>query len=83
MSDWCANTVMLGRRRSIYPVRRLPPGRQRTNHHPPPEATAPAYSSRIPEIARAITSCWISDVPSKIVMIFASRCQRSTGASRT
>jgi hypothetical protein len=25
---------------------------------------------------------WISDVPSKIVKIFASRCQRSTGYSR-
>ena len=25
---------------------------------------------------------WISDVPSKIVKIFASRCQRSTGKSR-
>ena len=37
---------------------------------------------RMPEIARAITSCWISLVPSKIVWIFASRCQRSTGYSR-
>jgi len=25
------------------------------------------YSTRIPETARAMTSCWISDVPSKIV----------------
>ena len=28
------------------------------------------YSIRRPEIARAMTSCWISDVPSKIVWIF-------------
>ena len=41
-----------------------------------------AYSMRRPEIARAITSCWISLVPSKIVWILASRCQRSTGYSR-
>jgi hypothetical protein len=26
-----------------------------------------SYSTRIPEIARAITSCWISEVPSKMV----------------
>jgi len=25
------------------------------------------YSTRIPEIARAMTNCWISEVPSKIV----------------
>ena len=42
----------------------------------------PIYSMRMPEIARAITSCWISLVPSKIVWILASRCQRSTGYSR-
>ena len=36
-----------------------------------------------PEIARAMISCWISLVPSKIVKIFESRCQRSTGYSRT
>ncbi len=40
------------------------------------------YSTRIPLIALAITSCWISLVPSKMVWIFASRCQRSTGYSR-
>ena len=40
------------------------------------------YSTRMPLMARAITSCWISDVPSKIVWILASRCQRSTGYSR-
>ena len=37
------------------------------------EATGPSesqiYSMRRPEIARAITSCWISEVPSKIVWI--------------
>ena len=35
-----------------------------------------------PEIARLITSRWISEVPSKIVQILASRCIRSTGNSR-
>jgi hypothetical protein len=39
---------------------------------------------RIPEMARAITSCWISLVPSKIVWFtvskFTKRWQRSTGA---
>ena len=41
-----------------------------------------SYSTRRPEIARAITSCWISEVPSKMVWIFASRCMRSTSYSR-
>ncbi len=36
----------------------------------------------MPEIARLITSRWISEVPSKIVQILASRCIRSTGNSR-
>ena len=40
------------------------------------------YSMRRPEIARAITSCWICSVPSKMSKILASRCQRSTGYSR-
>ena len=31
------------------------------------------YSMRRPDVARTITSCWISLVPSKIVWIFASR----------
>ena len=35
-----------------------------------------------PEIAREITRRWISEVPSKIVQIFASRTMRSTGNSR-
>ncbi len=38
-----------------------------------------SYLSGSPVIARAITSRWISLVPSKMVKIFASRCQRSTG----
>ncbi len=45
-------------------------------------AERPNHSIRRPEIAREMTSCWISLVPSKIVWIFASRCQRSTGYSR-
>jgi hypothetical protein len=40
------------------------------------------YSIRRPEIALLMTSCCISLVPSKIVWILASRCQRSTGYSR-
>ena len=40
------------------------------------------YSMRRPLMLRLITSRWISLVPSKIVKIFASRCQRSTGYSR-
>ncbi len=40
------------------------------------------YSMRRPEMARAITSCWICSVPSKMSKILASRCQRSTGYSR-
>ena len=47
-------------------------------------ASASDYSTRIPEMARAITSCWISLVPSKIVWFtvskFAKCRQRSTGA---
>ena len=42
-----------------------------------------AYLMCMPEMLRAMTRRWISDVPSKIVYIFASRCQRSTGYSRT
>ena len=47
-----------------------------------PKVRIAHYSIRRPLIARAITSCWISLVPSKIVWILASRCQRSTGYSR-
>ena len=38
-----------------------------------------SYRRGCPVIALAITSRWISLVPSKIVKIFASRCMRSTG----
>jgi hypothetical protein len=40
------------------------------------------YRTSSPVIARPISIRWISDVPSKMVKIFASRCQRSTGYSR-
>jgi hypothetical protein len=40
------------------------------------------YRTSSPVIVRPISIRWISDVPSKIVKIFASRCQRSTGYSR-
>lgn len=33
----------------------------------PQTASRSVYSTRGPDIARAITNCWISDVPSKIV----------------
>jgi hypothetical protein len=33
----------------------------------PPQMGEGVYSTRRPEIARAITSCWISEVPSKMV----------------
>ena len=36
----------------------------------------------MPEIALLMTNRWISEVPSKIVQILASRCMRSTGNSR-
>jgi hypothetical protein len=37
------------------------------------------YRTSSPVTARPTSIRWISDVPSKIVKIFASRCQRSTG----
>jgi hypothetical protein len=41
-----------------------------------------SYRTSSPVIVRPISIRWISDVPSKMVKIFASRCQRSTGYSR-
>ena len=41
-----------------------------------------AYRTSSPVTALPMIIRWISDVPSKIVKIFASRCQRSTGYSR-
>ena len=40
------------------------------------------YCTSSPVTARPMIMRWISEVPSKIVKIFASRCQRSTGYSR-
>jgi predicted TIM-barrel fold metal-dependent hydrolase len=40
------------------------------------------YLTSRPVTARPMIIRWISDVPSKMVKIFASRCQRSTGKSR-
>jgi len=37
------------------------------------------YLMWMPEMARAMISRWISEVPSKMVKIFESRCHRSTG----
>jgi hypothetical protein len=39
----------------------------------------PGYLTSSPVAARPMIMRWISDVPSKIVKILASRCQRSTG----
>ncbi len=46
------------------------------------EAAVPYYRTSSPVTARPMISRWISEVPSKMVKIFASRCQRSTGNSR-
>ena len=40
------------------------------------------YRTSSPVTARPMIIRWISDVPSKMVKILASRCQRSTGYSR-
>ncbi len=40
------------------------------------------YRTLSPVTALPMIMRWISDVPSKMVKIFASRCQRSTGNSR-
>ncbi len=42
------------------------PGGDRTRHRP---SNRNCYSILRPEIARLITNCWISDVPSKIVWV--------------
>ncbi len=44
------------------------PGGDRTRHRP---SDRNCYSIRKPEIARLITNCWISDVPSKIVWLIS------------
>jgi hypothetical protein len=41
-----------------------------------------SYRTSSPVMARPMMRRWISEVPSKMVNIFASRCQRSTGNSR-
>jgi hypothetical protein len=40
------------------------------------------YRTSRPVTARPMIMRWISEVPSKMVKILASRCQRSTGYSR-
>jgi hypothetical protein len=44
--------------------------------------TSGYYRTSSPVTALPMIMRWISDVPSKMVKIFASRCQRSTGYSR-
>jgi hypothetical protein len=44
--------------------------------------TSGYYRTSSPVAARPMIRRWISEVPSKIVKILASRCQRSTGYSR-
>ena len=41
-----------------------------------------SYRTSSPVMARPMMRRWISEVPSKMVKIFASRCHRSTGNSR-
>jgi len=54
----------------------------------PPRQILPActtgrcHCNRSPLMERAMTSCWICSVPSKMSKILASRCIRSTGYSR-
>jgi hypothetical protein len=43
------------------------------------DAASSPYRTSSPVTARPMITRWISEVPSKIVKIFASRCQRSTG----
>ena len=45
-------------------------------------ARSQGYRTSRPVTARPMMRRWISEVPSKMVKIFASRCQRSTGNSR-
>ena len=52
----------------------------RFGRYPSPAITAgQRYLTSNPVTARPMIIRWISDVPSKMVKIFASRCQRSTG----
>lgn len=44
--------------------------------------TCRCHCNRSPVIERAMTSCWICSVPSKMSKTLASRCIRSTGYSR-
>ena len=57
---------------NIHPAH--PPGSRKT--------AGQRYRTSSPVTARPMIIRWISDVPSKMVKIFASRCQRSTGKSR-
>ncbi len=65
---------------------RKPPSRRTSpsaaTHKPAGQQRETRYSMRRPLMARAMTSCWICSVPSKMSKILASRCQRSTGYSR-
>ena len=54
-----------------------PPNQTRIN-----AMTSGYYRTSSPVTALPMIMRWISDVPSKIVKILASRCQRSTGYSR-
>ena len=52
-------------------------GRRRPHLMVPPGVTSAIYSIRRPEMARAMTNCWISLVPSKIVWFKLSEFSRS------
>ena len=44
-----------------------------TGQEPPGQRPEPSYSMRRPEVARAMTSCWICSVPSKMSKLCRSR----------
>lgn len=74
----------VGQRRTKVPIRKVSATSGRDASDWSPEANAQfGYLTCTPEMARAMISRWISDVPSKMVKIFESRCHRSTGYSRT
>ena len=78
---------------ATLPFRTCRPDEEEEASRQKPECTGPLkirasamtcgyYRTSSPVTALPMIMRWISDVPSKIVKILASRCQRSTGNSR-
>ena len=63
-------------------LRRLPPAGLPAHCRTSSVSAGQNYRTGSPVTARPMIMRWISLVPSKIVKIFASRCQRFTGYSR-